>query len=200
MTRDFDSNERDSAAEELDQVRAHLAAIVVSSEDAIASKDLDGVVTSWNQAAERLFGYTAAEMIGQPITRIIPAELLHEETMILGRLRAGQRIERFETVRLRSDGERVEVSLTVSPVRDRSGVVVGAAKVAHDITARKRAERALADEAHALETLDRIGKAVAAQLELERVVQIVTDAATEITGAGFGSFFYNVVKDQEESY
>jgi PAS domain S-box-containing protein len=201
MTQDLDSNEEwERATEELDRVRSHLAAIVVSSEDAIASKDLDGVVTSWNEAAERLFGYTAAEMIGQPITRIIPAELLHQETMILGRLRAGERIERLETVRLRKDGERVEVSLTVSPVRDRSGVVVGAAKVAHDITARKRAERALADEAHALETLDRIGKAVAAQLELDRVVQIVTDAATEITGAAFGSFFYNVTKGKEESY
>ena len=201
MTQDLDSNaEREAAAEELDRVRSHLAAIVVSSEDAIASKDLNGVVTSWNEAAERLFGYTAAEMIGQPITRIIPRELLHEEAMILGRLRAGERIERLETVRLRKDGERVEVSLTVSPVRDRSGVVVGAAKVAHDITARKRAERALAEEAHALETLDRIGKAVAAQLELDRVVQNVTDAATEITGAAFGAFFYNVTKANEESY
>jgi PAS domain S-box-containing protein len=201
MTQDLDSNEEwERATEDLDRVRAHLAAIVVSSEDAIISKDMDGIVTSWNEAAERLFGYPAAEMIGQPITRIIPAELLHQETMILGRLRAGERIERLETVRLRKDGARVEVSLTVSPVRDRSGVVVGAAKVAHDITARKRAERALADEAHALETLDRIGKAVAAQLELDRVVQIVTDAATEITGAAFGSFFYNVTKGKEESY
>ncbi|MDB6092413.1 MAG: hypothetical protein JWN85_5197 [Gammaproteobacteria bacterium] len=187
-------------SDELERLRALLAAIVVSSEDAIASKGLDGVVTSWNDGAERLFGYSAAEMIGQPITRIIPPELQYEEVEILAKLRAGGRIDRYETVRLCKNGERVEISLTVSPVRDRSGVVVGAAKIAHDITARKRAERALAEEAHALETLNRVGKAVAAQLELERIVQIVTDAGTELAGAAFGAFFYNVIRDSDQSY
>src|SRR5690348_711877 len=135
---------------ELERVSALLAAIVVSSEDAIASKNLDGIVTSWNAAAERLFGYTADEMIGQSILRIIPTELHDEEQVILAKLRAGQRIERFETTRQTKSGERVEISLTVSPIRDRSGVVIGAAKIAHDITARKRAERALTEEAYAL--------------------------------------------------
>lgn len=185
---------------DFDRVRAHLAAIVVSSEDAIASKSLEGIVTSWNQAAERLFGYTAEEMIGQPITKIIPPELLHEETHILSRLRAGQRIERFETVRVHKDGARVDISLTVSPIRDRSGAIIGAAKIAHDITARRRAERALAEEAHALEVLNRVGQAVAAQLELDRVVQIVTDAATELSGAAYGAFFYNVIRESDQSY
>ena len=186
--------------EDFDRLRAHLAAIVVSSEDAIASKSLEGIVTSWNQSAERLFGYTAEEMIGQPITKIIPPELLHEETTILAKLRAGERIERFETVRVHKSGSRVEISLTVSPLRDRNGVIIGAAKIAHDITARRRAERALAEEAHALEVLNRVGRAVAAQLELDRVVQIVTDAATELSGAAHGAFFYNVVAESDQSY
>jgi PAS domain S-box-containing protein len=187
-------------ADELEHARAHLAAIVVSSEDAIASKSLEGMVTTWNEAAERLFGYSAAEMIGQPITRIIPVELHHEEADILAKLRAGHRISRYETIRLRKNGQRVEVSLTISPILDRSGVVVGAAKIVHDITARRRAERALAEEAHALEILNNVGRAVAAQLELDKVVQIVTDAATDLSGAAFGAFFYNVIKESEESY
>ncbi len=122
---------------------ALLAAIVASSEDAIASKTLDGIVTSWNAAAERLFGYSADEMIGQSIRKIIPSELQHEETEILAKIRSGQRIDRYETVRVSKDGSRIEISLTVSPVRDRSGHVVGAAKIAHDITRRRRAETQL---------------------------------------------------------
>jgi PAS domain S-box-containing protein len=186
--------------EELEHARAHLAALVASSEDAIVSKTLEGIVTSWNAAAERLFGYTAAEMIGQPIIRVIPPELHHEETEILSKLRSGERIERYETVRLHKDGRRFEVSLTLSPVRDPGGRIVGASKIAHDITDRRRAERALKEEAEALETLNRVGQAVAAQLDLDRIVQIVTDAATELTGAEFGAFFYNVTNDSDESY
>lgn len=189
-----------SQTEELDRLRALLAAIVVSSEDAIASKTLDGIVTSWNQSAERLFGFTAEEMIGQSILKIIPPELQHEETAILTKLRAGERIERYETVRVHKGGARLDISLTISPIRDRTGKVIGAAKIAHDITARRRAERAIAEEAHALETLNRVGQAVAAQLELDRVVQIVTDAATELSGAAYGAFFYNVTNESGQSY
>jgi len=186
--------------EELERARAHLAALVASSEDAIVSKTLDGIITSWNAAAERLFGHTASEMLGKSILRIIPEELHHEETEILAKLRMGQRISRYETVRLHKDGRRIEVSLTVSPVRDASGRIVGAAKIAHDITDRRRAELALKEEAEALETLNRVGQAVAAQLDLDRIVQIVTDAATELTGAQFGAFFYNVTSESNESY
>jgi len=132
-----------NAEEDPDRVRALLAAIVASSEDAIVSKTLDGIVTSWNAAAEQLFGYSAAEMIGQSITRIIPEDLQYEEVDILAKLRSGGRIERYETVRRRKDGELVEISLTISPIRDATGRIIGAAKVAHDITARRRAEREL---------------------------------------------------------
>jgi PAS domain S-box-containing protein len=129
--------------EDPERVRALLAAIVESSEDAIVSKTLQGIVTSWNAAAEQLFGYSAAEMIGQSITRVIPENLQYEEVDILAKLREGGRIERYETVRVRKDGQFVEISLTISPIRDSSGQIIGAAKVAHDITARRRAERAL---------------------------------------------------------
>ena len=128
---------------------ARLAAIVSSSDDAIVGKSLEGRVTSWNDGAMRMFGWTSEEMAGQPITRIIPAELLHEETEILARLRRGERVAPFDTERLRKDGGRVVVSVTVSPIRDAGGRVVGASKIARDVGARKRAEatqRRLFDE------------------------------------------------------
>jgi PAS domain S-box-containing protein len=117
-----------------------LASIIESSDDAIVSKDLNGVIASWNRGAERLFGYTAAEVIGQPITILIPSERREEETEILARIRRGERVDHFETVRRRKDGSLIDVSLTVSPVRDREGRITGASKIARDITERKRAE------------------------------------------------------------
>jgi PAS domain S-box-containing protein len=120
-----------------------LAAIVDSSDDAIISKNLDGIITSWNRSAERLFGYTAAEAIGQHITLIIPRNRRSEEELIIERLRRGERVDHFETVRVRKDGTSLELSLTISPVLDAKGQVVGASKVARDITERKQVERAL---------------------------------------------------------
>src|SRR5215212_3188408 len=109
-----------------------LAAIVESSDDAIVSKDLNGIVMSWNQAAERIFGYTAEEMIGQPIARLVPPERPNEEPEILARLRRGERIDHYETVRVRKDGTRIDVSVTISPIRDHEGHIIGASKVARD--------------------------------------------------------------------
>ena len=120
---------------------AHLAAIVSSSDDAIISKTLDGRITSWNAAAARIFGYDEIEMIGQSITRIIPPDLIGEEEKIIARLRRGERIEHFETVRVAKDGRRVDISLAISPVHDNSGRVIGASKVARDITERKQFEK-----------------------------------------------------------
>ncbi len=119
-----------------------LAAIVSTSDDAIISKNLDGVILSWNAGAERLFGYTAEEAIGKPITLIIPADHLNEEPRIIERLRKGERVDHFETVRKRKDGGLVNISLTISPLKDDSGRVIGASKVARDVTDRKEAERA----------------------------------------------------------
>jgi PAS domain S-box-containing protein len=117
-----------------------LGAIVESSDDAIVSKDLMGIITSWNRGAERLFGYTADEVVGQSITILIPLDRRDEETMVLERIRRGERIDHFETVRRRRDGSLVEISLTVSPIRDAAGRIVGASKIARDITERKRAQ------------------------------------------------------------
>jgi PAS domain S-box-containing protein len=126
-----------------EEARARLAAIVESSDDAVVSKTLDGTILSWNAGAERIFGYTAAEAVGRPITLIIPPDRLAEEDEILGRLRRGERVEHFETVRVAKGGRRVDISLTISPVRDAEGRVVGASKVARDVTDRRRAEAAL---------------------------------------------------------
>jgi PAS domain S-box-containing protein len=123
-----------------ENTRAALAAIVESTEDAVIGKHLDGMITSWNPGAEHLFGYRADEMIGQSITRIIPPELQNEETDFLDRLKQGQPITHFETERLAKDGRRIPISLTVSPIRDDSGVIIGASKIARDISERKQAE------------------------------------------------------------
>jgi len=117
-----------------------LASIVESSADAIVSKDLNGIVTSWNAGAERLFGYTAREMIGTPILRLIPLDRHDEEPDILTRIRQGERIELYETIRRRKDGRLVDVSITVSPVKDSTGKVIGASKIARDITETKQAQ------------------------------------------------------------
>ncbi|MEH6952629.1 PAS domain S-box protein [Nitrobacter sp. NHB1] len=119
----------------------HLAAIVESSDDAIISKNLDGVIMSWNAGAKRLFGYSAEEVVGRPITILIPEDRQNEEPDILARLRSGQRVEHFETVRQRKDGSPVDLSLTISPIRDSDDHIIGASKIARDITDRKAAER-----------------------------------------------------------
>ena len=120
---------------------AYLAAIVTSADDAIASKTLEGIVTSWNASAERMFGYTAQEMVGQPILRLFPPDRHNEEDLILARIRAGEPIEHFETVRVTKDGRHLDVTLTISPIRDSSGTIIGASKIVRDISDRKRLER-----------------------------------------------------------
>jgi len=131
---------------------ARLAAIVESSADAIVSKDLNGVITSWNQGAEALFGYTADEAIGQPVTMLMPPDRVDEEPGILARIRNGERIQSYETVRRRKDGTLIDISLTVSPVYNSEGKIVGASKIARDITHSKRTEAELTKLASIVET------------------------------------------------
>ena len=127
----------------LEQSQALLGSIVESSQDAIIGKTLQGIITSWNKGAERLFGYRAEEIIGQSVSRLIPEERLEEEMQILARLGRGERVDHYETVRRRKDGRLIHVSLTVSPIRDGSGRLIGVSKIARDITERREAEEKL---------------------------------------------------------
>ncbi len=137
------------------EVQAKLAAIIESSDDAIISKTLDGVIRTWNQGAERIFGFTSDEAVGRPLLIIIPPERHSEEPQILARLRRGERIDHYETVRRHKDGTLIDVSVTVSPVRDAQGVIVGASKIARDITEQKRIRADLEAAKEAAETASR---------------------------------------------
>jgi PAS domain S-box-containing protein len=178
----------------------HLAAIIESSEDAIVSKDLNGIIQTWNAAAQRMFGYTAEEIIGKPVLTLIPIDRHHEEDEILSRIRSGDRIEHFETIRRHKDGTLLDISLTVSPVKNAEGKVIGASKIARDIRERKRAEARLHTQTKRLETLYRVTQEISRDLDLQRIVQSVTDLATEVSGARFGAFFYNVLDQKGEWY
>ena len=179
---------------------SRLAAVIEHSDDAIVTKTLNGVITTWNPGATRLFGYTADEAIGKPVTMLIPEKNLDEEPGILARLRRGERIDHYETVRRRKDGALIDVSLTVSPIKDASGRIVGASKIARDITHQKRAEDLIREQAHVLALLDATGKMITSQLDLQNVLQTVTDTATRLTGAKFGAFFYNIINERGESF
>lgn len=182
-------------AEEPDYpIQALLAAIVESSDDAIVSKTLDGRIRSWNAGAMRLFGYTPEEVIGKPITIIIPAELHEEEHGILEKLQRGERLDHFETTRVTKDGRRIPVSLSVSPVRDSRGVVIGASKVARDISERKRAEQALREserllsaEADALVKLNESSSRLWRSHTLQEGLDMMLAAVIELLGADKGN-------------
>ena len=192
-------------------IRAMLAAIVESSEDAIVAKDLEGTILAWNRAAERTFGYTEAEVLGLPITILLPEERLTEEDLILATLRRGERIEHFETERVRKDGKRIHVSLSISPIHDAAGTVVGIAKIARDISFARQAQTAQAtlaaivassDDAIVGKTLDGvirtwnaaaerifgyapdeiIGKSITTLLPIERLAEEETIVATLLRG------------------
>jgi len=143
-----------------DLVARRLAAIVDNSEDAIIGKDLSSIITSWNKGAERIFGYSAEEMIGTSIMRLIPLERQAEEEEILSRIKRGERYKHFETIRVTKDGRQLHVSLSISPIKDANGYVVGASKIARDITERKLAEKALA-EAQKMEAIGQLAGGVA---------------------------------------
>jgi PAS domain S-box-containing protein len=176
-----------------DDIRVrHLAKVVESSDDAIVSKDLNSIITSWNPAAERIFGYTADEVIGKSIRILIPDELQSEEDDVLAKIRSGGKVDHYETVRRRKDGKRIAISLTVSPIHDESGRVVGASKIARDITDRAQMQVELREHAENTQKLSDVGAVVASTLDREAIIQKVTETATELTRAEFGAFFYNI--------
>jgi PAS domain S-box-containing protein len=159
-----------------------LAAIIESSDDAILSKDLNGNITSWNPAATRILGYSSEEMIGVSVLKIIPEELHVDEPVILAKIRAGQRIEHFETIRVTKDGRRLDVSLSISPVRDSSGQIVGAAKILRDISARKRLEQTLL-QAEKIAATGRMAATIAHEINnpLEAIVNLIFLAREQAT-------------------
>jgi PAS domain S-box-containing protein len=171
-------------APEIAEIHSRLAAIVESSNDAIVSKNLDGIVTSWNEAACRLFGHSAEEMVGQSVLKIIPQDLHSEEAEILRKIRSGERIEHYETRRLRKDGETIEVSLTISPIRDSDGKIIGSSKIARGISERKRMERLLI-QSEKLAATGRMAATIAHEINnpLDSVMNLVYLARTMLPGS-----------------
>ncbi len=179
---------------------AMFAAIIESSQDAIISKNLDSIITSWNNAAELMFGYTEEEAVGQHISLIIPRDRLQEEEMIISKLRRGERIEHYQTIRITKSGKELHLSLMISPIANEKGEIIGASKIARDITSQKETERLIRQYVHRLELLNATGKTLAAELDIEKILQKTTDATTQLSGAAFGAFFYNKTDAKGESY
>lgn len=177
-----------------EEIRSRYAAIVQSTDDAIIAKNLEGVISAWNAAAERLFGYTEHEVLGQPITMIIPPALYDEEHEILRRLRAGERVDHYETVRVTKTGERIDVSLTISPLRDPAGRIIGCSKIARDITKAKQAEAALrqsqqrlAREVAGAKTLQSISTRLISESTPESLYAQILGAAMELMASDCAS-------------
>jgi PAS domain S-box-containing protein len=183
-----------------DEKHEILSAIVESSDDAILSKSLDGIIKSWNAGAQKIFGYTEEEILGKHISIIIPPRLIKEEEVIISNIRAGKKIDHFHTVRMHKDGHELEISLTVSPIKDAFGNIMGASKVARDISEIKKAERLMYQFAKRQTLLNSIGTAISEKFDVQEILQKVTDATTEITGAAFGAFFYNTYDEAGESF
>lgn len=183
VNQEFDAVDKDVEDARLSSVAAvRLAAIVESSDDAIVAKDLNGIITDWNRGAEQIFGYTAAEMVGGSITRIIPADRLGEEDLILEQIRRGERVKHFQTVRQRKDGSLIHVSVTVSPIRDGSGKVVGASKIARNITAQKAQEEELSRMMRLYSALSQINQAIVWTPTREELFQRICKVLVELGG------------------
>jgi PAS domain S-box-containing protein len=186
IARDISDRKRADAA------ARRLAAVIEWSDDAIITKNLDSIITSWNPAAERMFGYTEAEALGQSIRMLIPQDLQSEEDSVLARIRAGEMLDHYETVRRRKDGSLLSISLTVSPIRNDEGQIVGASKIARDITERSRLLAVATEQAAITQKLGDVGSALASTLDRDTIVQKVTDTAMELTNAEFGTLLYKV--------
>lgn len=186
-----------------EEALARMAAIVEFSDDAIISKDLDGIITSWNKGAEKVFGYTAGEVIGKPISIIFPEERLDEEPGIIARIRQGKVVDHYETVRRRKDGAEIEISLTVSPIMDENGVVIGASKIARDITASKQAERSLRESQMLLSMAMRSSQMGAWEHDVATETVYWSTELEEIFGLEKGSFtgtrkaFYDLIHEED---
>jgi PAS domain S-box-containing protein len=177
-----DVNRDDAEADRAERLAQQLASIVESSDDAIVSKNLDGIILTWNRGAERIFGYTAHEVIGRPVTILMPPDRVNEEPGILARIRGGERIDHYETVRRHKDGTLLDISLTVSPVKDSYGRVIGASKIARNITDRKRAEAELRDSERRLQELLAAIPAAIYTTDIEGKITYFNEAAVALAG------------------
>ena len=182
---------------QLDHVQSRLAAIVESSDDAIVSKNLSGTIMSWNQAAERIFGYSEGEIVGCSILTLIPEELRFEEETILKKIQSGERIDHYETVRLSKDGERLDVSLTISPLKDASGKVIGASKVLRNVTQRKQLERSLL-QAEKIAATGKMAASIAHEINnpLESVLNLIYLARTNISNQDEAATYLNTAESE----
>ncbi|HLX91998.1 MAG TPA: PAS domain S-box protein [Puia sp.] len=186
--------------EHFEERQSMLAAIIDSSEDAIISKDLNSIIMSWNKSAERMFGYTEEEVKGKNINILIPRERWEEEDLIIAQLRAGKRVENFETIRVAKSGRRLHISLTISPIKNASGTVIGASKIARDITRQKENEEKIRQYTRRLELINSAGTAISTRLNVSDILQKVTDITTVLSGAAFGAFFYNQINNKGNTY
>ena len=178
-----------------------LSAIVESSDDAIISKDLEGTIMSWNNGAQKIFGYSEKEAVGNSITMLIPKDKLREENLIISRISQGEKIDHFETVRMHKSGREIQVSITVSPVKNHKGVIVGASKVARDITLQAESKKALEKYSRNLEVLNSVGKSITENLNFKEILQRVIKITTELTHSQIGVFFYEGENpDENNSY
>jgi PAS domain S-box-containing protein len=198
LTRKFEESEKSEQYQRETAKRlSEVAAIVESSDDAILSKDLTGQIMSWNQSAARIFGYSREEIVGSSILRLIPPELQHEEKTILAKIRAGERIDHYETVRLTKRGERLDVSLSISPIRDGSGTIVGASKILRDISAKKRTEASLL-QAEKIAAAGRMAATIAHEVNnpLEAVMNLIFLAKSNAEDADEVRTFLNAAEGE----
>ena len=180
--------------------QAILSAIVESSDDAIISKNLEGIITSWNRGAQKIFGYSEEEAIGNSITMLIPDEKIKEETLILGKIKKGEKIDHFETTRQHKSGREISVSITVSPVKDHNNNIIGASKVARDITLQVESKEALKKYSENLEILNSVGKSISENLDFKEILQQVIKITTKLTQSSLGLFFYDVENLEENDH
>lgn len=183
-----------------DKRQAMLSAIVESSDHAIISKDLNGIITSWNAGAQKIFGYTEDEIIGNSINLLIPEYRRDEGNDILYKIKNGQKVDHLQTMRIAKNRQEIPISLTISPVKDGSGKIIGASKIARDISEELRSLKAIKQNTENLEMLNSIGKVILEKLDVKVILQRVTDVTTKITGADFGAFFYNSINEEGEEF
>ncbi|MGV3762223.1 PAS domain S-box protein [Parapedobacter sp.] len=176
-----------------------LSAIVQSSDDAIISKNLDGIIMSWNHGAERIFGYNEAEIVGKSINTLIPAYLQHEENTIINEIKAGHTVDHYQTIRITKSGKEIPITLTISPMRNRVGQIIGASKIARDISDKIQREQIIQFHEKKLETLHAIGKIITEKLDTPSLIQTVINSTTHLAAADVGICFYGMSDEQEPS-